>query len=190
MPHHTPLIAMIVMGLVLAFGFGAIANRLRISPLVGYLLAGVLVGPFTPGFVGDQSLANELAEIGVILLMFGVGLHFSLKDLMSVKTIAIPGAVAQISVATLLGLGMGWALDWPVATGFIFGLALSTASTVVLLRAMQERRLIETTLEAAGGVQKRAAELLHIKPTTLNEMIKRYDIRPRRRRGSDDQPAA
>jgi len=111
---------------------------------VGYLLAGVLVGPFTPGFVGDQNLANELAEIGVILLMFGVGLHFSLKDLMSVKAIAIPGAVGQIGVATLLGLGMGWALGWPVFTGFIFGLALSTASTVVLLRAMQERRLIET----------------------------------------------
>ncbi|HEX6958564.1 MAG TPA: YbaL family putative K(+) efflux transporter [Ferrovibrio sp.] len=144
MPHHTPLIAMIVMGLVLAFAFGAIANRLRISPLVGYLLAGVLVGPFTPGFVGDQNLANELAEIGVILLMFGVGLHFSLKDLLSVKAIAIPGAVAQIALATILGMGLSWALGWPVATGFVFGLALSTASTVVLLRAMQERRLVET----------------------------------------------
>lgn len=144
MPHHTPLIAMIVMGLVLAFAFGAIANRLRISPLVGYLLAGVLVGPFTPGFVGDQNLANELAEIGVILLMFGVGLHFSLKDLMSVKTIAIPGAVAQIALATILGMGLSWWMGWSIATGFVFGLALSTASTVVLLRAMQERRLIET----------------------------------------------
>lgn len=144
MPHHTPLIATIVMGLVLAFVFGAIANRLRVSPLVGYLLAGVLVGPFTPGFVADQALANELAEIGVILLMFGVGLHFSLKDLLSVKAIAIPGAVGQIAFATLLGMGLAWLLDWPVAGGFIFGLALSVASTVVLLRALQERRLVET----------------------------------------------
>ncbi len=144
MPHHTPLIATIVMGLVLAFVFGAIANRLRVSPLVGYLLAGVLVGPFTPGFVADQALANELAEIGVILLMFGVGLHFSLKDLLSVKAIAIPGAVGQIAVATLLGMALSWAMGWSVGAGFIFGLALSVASTVVLLRAMQERRLIET----------------------------------------------
>jgi CPA2 family monovalent cation:H+ antiporter-2 len=133
-----------VMGLVLAFVFGAIANRLRVSPLVGYLLAGVLVGPFTPGFVADQALANELAEIGVILLMFGVGLHFSLKDLLSVKAIAIPGAVGQIAVATLLGMALSWAMGWSAGAGFIFGLALSVASTVVLLRAMQERRLIET----------------------------------------------
>jgi CPA2 family monovalent cation:H+ antiporter-2 len=144
MPHHTPLIATIVMGLVIAFVFGAIANRLRVSPLVGYLLAGVLVGPFTPGFVADQALANELAEIGVILLMFGVGLHFSLKDLLSVRAIAIPGAIGQIAVATLLGMALSWAMGWSVGAGFIFGLALSVASTVVLLRAMQERRLIET----------------------------------------------
>jgi CPA2 family monovalent cation:H+ antiporter-2 len=144
MTHHTPLISMIVVGLVLAFAFGAVANRLRISPLVGYLLAGVAVGPFTPGFVADQSLANQLAEIGVILLMFGVGLHFSLKDLLSVKAIAIPGAVAQIAIATLLGMGLAWPLGWSFGAGLVFGLALSTASTVVLLRAMQERRLIET----------------------------------------------
>ena len=144
MPHDTPLIATIVAGLVLAFLLGAIANRLRIPPLAGYLLAGVLVGPHTPGFVADQSLAHELAEIGVILLMFGVGLHFSLKDLLSVRAIAIPGAVVQIAVATLLGSGLAWALGWSAGAGFVFGLALSTASTVVLLRAMQERRLIET----------------------------------------------
>src|SRR5688572_10608341 len=144
MPHHTPLIATIVMGLVLAFIFGAIANRFRVSPLVGYLLAGVLVGPFTPGFIADQALANELAEIGVILLMFGVGLHFSLDDLLSVKTIAIPGAVVQIAVATVLGMSFAWWLGWTVGAGIVFGLALSVASTVVLLRAMQERRLIET----------------------------------------------
>jgi CPA2 family monovalent cation:H+ antiporter-2 len=142
--HHTPLIATIVMGIGLAFVLGTIANRLRLSPLVGYLLAGVLVGPFTPGFVADQALAPELAELGVILLMFGVGMHFSAKDLLSVKAIAIPGAVVQIAVATLLGMGLAWALGWDMAGGFVFGLALSVASTVVLIRALQERRLLET----------------------------------------------
>ncbi len=142
--HHGPLIAILVAGLCLAFVFGALAQKLRISPLVGYLLAGVAVGPFTPGFVADQGLANELAEIGVILLMFGVGLHFSLKDLLSVRAIALPGALAQISVATLLGLGLGLALGWNWVAGLVFGLALSVASTVVLLRALQERRLVQT----------------------------------------------
>ncbi|MCX7355177.1 MAG: Kef family K(+) transporter [Alphaproteobacteria bacterium] len=144
MPHHAPLIAAIVIGLVLAFILGAIANRFRISPLVGYLLAGVMVGPGTPGLVIDQGLTNQLAEIGVILLMFGVGLHFSLKDLLSVKAIAIPGAVAQIAIATLLGVGLSYALGWSLGAGLVFGLALSVASTVVLLRALQERRLVET----------------------------------------------
>src|SRR4029077_8029889 len=139
MPHHTPLIATIVAGLVLAFIFGAIANRLRLSPLAGYLLAGVAVGPHTPGFIADQSLAGELAEIGVILLMFGVGLHFSLKDLLSVRAIAIPGAIAQIAFATFLGLAFGHAMHWPIGGSLVFGLALSVASTVVLLRALQER---------------------------------------------------
>lgn len=144
MPHHTPLISTIVVGLVLAFIFGAIAQRIRISPLVGYLLAGVLVGPFTPGYVADQGLANQLAEIGVILLMFGVGLHFSLKDLLSVRAIAVPGAVVQIASATLLGMGLAWLMGWSIGAGLVFGLALSVASTVVLLRALQERRLVET----------------------------------------------
>lgn len=144
MPHQTPLISTIVLGLVLAFILAAVAQRFRISPLVGYLLAGVIIGPATPGFVADQNLANELAEIGVILLMFGVGLHFSLKDLWSVRAIALPGAVAQIAAATLLGWGLGALLGWDNAAGLMFGLTLSTASTVVLLRAMQERRLIET----------------------------------------------
>ncbi|WP_089174112.1 YbaL family putative K(+) efflux transporter [Bosea sp. AS-1] len=142
--HHGPLIAIIVAGLGLAFVFGAIAQKLRISPLVGYLLAGVAAGPFTPGFVGDQNLANELAEIGVILLMFGVGLHFSLKELLSVKAIAVPGAIVQIAVATLLGLGLALLLGWNWTAGLLFGIALSTASTVVLLRALQERRLVQT----------------------------------------------
>ena len=144
MPHDAPLIATIAAGLGLAFVFGAIANRLRVPPLVGYLVAGILVGPYTPGFVADQALASQLAEIGVILLMFGVGLHFSLKDLLSVRAIAIPGAISQIAVATLLGAGLAWLLDWSMGSGLMFGLALSTASTVVLLRAMQERRLVET----------------------------------------------
>ena len=144
MPHDTPLIATIVAGLGLAFVFGALAQRFRIPPLVGYLLAGVAVGPFTPGYVADQALATELAEIGVILLMFGVGLHFSLNDLLSVRAIALPGAIVQIVVATLLGLGLALLMGWSIGAGLVFGLALSVASTVVLLRAMQERRLMET----------------------------------------------
>ncbi|MFL5190006.1 MAG: cation:proton antiporter, partial [Microvirga sp.] len=144
MPHHTPLISTIVVGLVLAFALGAVAHRFRLSPLIGYLLAGVLAGPFTPGYVADQGLANQLAEIGVILLMFGVGLHFSLKDLLSVRAIAIPGAVVQIASATVLGMGLAWLMGWSIGGGLVFGLALSVASTVVLLRALQERRLVET----------------------------------------------
>ena len=144
MPHSTPLIATIVAGLGLAFVFGALAHKLRLPPLVGYLLAGVAVGPFTPGFVADQSLASELAEIGVILLMFGVGLHFSLKDLLSVRAIAVPGAIAQIAVATAFGTLLAYSIGWSVGAGLVFGLALSVASTVVLLRAIQERRLMET----------------------------------------------
>ncbi len=144
MPHETPLIATIAVGFALAFALGLLAQLLRLPPIVGYLLAGVVVGPFTPGFVADQKLAVELAEIGVILLMFGVGLHFSFKDLLSVRAIAIPGAIGQIAVATLLGAALAWALGWSWGAGLIFGLSLSVASTVVLLRALQERRQIET----------------------------------------------
>jgi CPA2 family monovalent cation:H+ antiporter-2 len=144
MPHETPLITTLVAGLGLAFIFGAIANRLRLPPIVGYLIAGVVVGPHTPGFVASQELAPELAELGVILLLFGVGLHFSLRDLLSVQGIAIPGAVAQIAVATALGAGLATALGWPIGGGLVFGLALSVASTVVLLRALQERRMLDT----------------------------------------------
>ncbi|CAH0269735.1 YbaL family putative K(+) efflux transporter [Stenotrophomonas lactitubi] len=144
MHHDTDLINIVAVGLGLAFIFGALANKLRLSPLVGYLVAGICVGPFTPGFVADQALANQLAELGVMLLMFGVGLHFSLKDLMAVKAIAIPGAIGQILVATLLGWGLAALMGWPVIHGVVFGFALATASTVVLLRAMEERRLLET----------------------------------------------
>jgi len=142
--HDAPLIATLVSGIVLAFVFASIAHKLRLLPLAGYLMAGVVVGPFTPGYVADGHLAHQLAEVGVVLLMFGVGLHFSLKDLLSVKGIAIPGALGQMAVATLLGMLLGWGLGWPMAQGFVFGLALSVASTVVLLRAMEERRLMET----------------------------------------------
>lgn len=144
MPHETPLIATLVAGICLAFIAGLVAHRFRLPPIAGYLLAGVIIGPFTPGFVADQSLANELAEIGVILLMFGVGLHFSLKDLLSVRAIAIPGAIGQIAVATAFGLLLGLAMGWSAGSGFVFGLSLSVASTVVLLRALQERRMVET----------------------------------------------
>ena len=143
MPHYTPLIATIVFALVLAYAAGALALRLRLSPIVGYLVAGIAVGPFTPGFVADQPLAAELSEIGVILLMFGVGLHFSLGDLLAVRKIAIPGAAVQIAIATLLGVALASTLGWPLGQGLVFGLALSVASTVVLLRALEERRLLE-----------------------------------------------
>lgn len=142
MPHDTPLIATIVVGLSLAFILGTIAQRLRLSPIVGYLLAGVFIGPFTPGFVADQTLATELAEIGIILLMFGVGLHFSLSDLLSVRSIAVPGALFQILSASVLGVGLSLWYGWSIGAGLVFGLALSVASTVVLLRALQERHLM------------------------------------------------
>ena len=142
--HQTPLIATITAGLALAFVLGLIAHRLRIQPIVGYLLAGVAVGPFTPGFIADIPLAAELAEIGVILLMFGVGLHFSLKDLMSVARIAVPGAIGQIAVATAMGAGLAHLLGWPLAAGLVFGLALSVASTVVLIRALQDRHILDS----------------------------------------------
>ncbi|MCU0827215.1 MAG: cation:proton antiporter [Tabrizicola sp.] len=144
MPHETPLITTLVMGFGLAFIFGLLAQRLKLPLIAGYLLAGVVIGPFTPGYVADMALAAELAELGVILLMFGVGLHFSPRDLMAVRKIAVPGALGQIAVATGFGTALGWAMGWSLGAGLIFGLALSVASTVVLLRALQERDLIPT----------------------------------------------
>ena len=145
MPHYTPLITTIVAALTLAWVFAAIAHRVKLPPLVGYLLAGIVIGPFTPGYVADQNLAGQLAEIGVILLMFGVGLHFSLEELLSVREIAIPGAIGadRLRDAARHGAG-GLARLGASAPGLVFGLALSVASTVVLLRALQERRLVET----------------------------------------------
>jgi CPA2 family monovalent cation:H+ antiporter-2 len=133
-----------VAGFGLAFLFGLLAQRLKLPLIAGYLLAGIVIGPFTPGYVADLGLAGELAELGVILLMFGVGLHFSPRDLMAVKSIAVPGAVGQIAVATSFGTLVGWLLGWNLGAGLIFGLALSVASTVVLLRALQDRDLVQT----------------------------------------------
>lgn len=130
--------------MVFAFVLGALAHRLRVSPIAGYLLAGVLVGPFTPGIVADSAMAAELAEIGVILLMFGVGLHFSVRDLLEVRKVALPGAIAQSATATALGVLLGLSLGWSLMAGLVFGLALSVASTVVLLRALESRNLVET----------------------------------------------
>jgi CPA2 family monovalent cation:H+ antiporter-2 len=138
------LILNLVAAIALAFFFGAIAQRLRISPLVGYLIAGVAVGPFTPGFVGDPDLAMQFAEIGVILLMFGVGLKFSLADLWAVKGVAIPGALVQMTAATLLGYGVGALMGMGAAEALMLGFSLSVASTVVLLRALEERHLVKT----------------------------------------------
>ncbi len=144
MPHDVTLIATIAIGFVLALVFGYIASRLRLPPLVGYLVAGVACGPYTPGFVADAVMAGQLAEIGVILLMFGVGLHFSVADLMAVRRIAIPGAIAQILIATAIGAVMAMLWGWTFGAGLVLGLSLSVASTVVLLKALEERNAVAT----------------------------------------------
>jgi CPA2 family monovalent cation:H+ antiporter-2 len=137
MPHETALISTIAVSLAYAFLAGFVAHRLHLPLLVGYLLAGIVVGPFTPGFVADVKLAGQLAEIGVILLMFGVGMHFSLRDLVAVRRIALPGAVGQMVVATALGIAVAWLWGWTFGASLVLGLALSVASTVVLLRALE-----------------------------------------------------
>ncbi len=144
MPHDVTLIATIAAAFGLAMVFGLLAARLKLPPLVGYLLAGIVVSPATPGFVADVGLAGQLAEIGVMLLMFGVGLHFSLADLMSVKKIAVPGAVVQIAVATALGAGVAMLWGWDLGAAIVFGLCLSVASTVVLLRALEAKGLLKS----------------------------------------------
>ncbi len=142
MPHDVPLTTTMASGLALALILGLLAHRLKLPLIAGYLAAGVIIGPFTPGYVADQKIATELAEIGVILLMFGVGLHFSLRELMAVRRIAVPGALGQIAVAVAFGAGLGWLMGWSLGAGLIFGLALSVASTVVLLRALQDRGMV------------------------------------------------
>jgi K+:H+ antiporter len=143
-PHDVPLITTIAAALGLALIMGFVAARLKLPALVGYLIAGIIIGPATPGFVADIELSNQLAEIGVMLLMFGVGLHFSLDDLLAVRRIALPGAIVQIAVATLLGIGVTALWGWSLAAGIVFGLALSVASTVVLLRALESRGVLES----------------------------------------------
>ena len=142
--HDVPLIATIAVGLAFAFIGGLLAVRLGLPPLVGYLVAGIAVGPFTPGFVADRNLAPQLAEIGVILLMFGVGTHFSVRDLFAVRRVALPGAIVQIVVATAMGTGLGVWWGWSIGAGIILGFSLSVASTVVLLRALEARQMIES----------------------------------------------
>ena len=144
MEHQTTLLITLALGFVAAFAFGFLATRLRLPPLVGYLMAGIVIGPYTLGFSADVAIASQLAEVGVILLMFGVGLHFSTADLLAVRWIAIPGAVVQIVVATLMGAGLAWAWGWPLPAGLMLGLALSVASTVVVLRALEERSAVQT----------------------------------------------
>lgn len=144
MPHDVELIVLLAVGFGLALVFGYIAARLRLPPLIGYLIAGIIISPNTPGVVGDVHLANQLAELGVMFLMFGVGMHFSLKDLMQVRRIALPGAVLQISVATLLGVGVTMLWGWSFGSALVFGLSLSCASTVVLLKALGDRGLLDS----------------------------------------------
>ena len=144
MDHNLTLITTIAAGFGGALVLGFIAEKLRLPALVGYLLAGILIGPATPGFVADVHIASQLSEIGVMLLMFGVGLHFSLGDLLSVRRLAVPGAVVQMSVATLLGMGLAWWMGWGLGSGLIFGLSLSCASTVVLLKALEARGVLDS----------------------------------------------
>ncbi|PKO40792.1 MAG: Kef family K(+) transporter [Betaproteobacteria bacterium HGW-Betaproteobacteria-3] len=144
MPHNVSLISTIAAGLGLALIFGFLAVRLRLPALVGYMLAGVIIGPFTPGFVADAAIAAQLAEIGVMLLMFGVGLHFSLDDLLAVRRVALPGAVVQMAAATGLGMALATWWGWSLGGALVLGLALSVASTVVLLRALEGRDLLES----------------------------------------------
>ncbi len=144
MHHEIALISTIAVGLVYALIGGYIANRLRLPPLVGYLLAGIVVGPFTPGFVADAKLAPQLAEIGVILLMFGVGLHFSLRDLLAVRRVAVPGALVQVIATVIMSYGVSRLWGWTNGAGLVLGLALSVASTVVLLRALETQGLLSS----------------------------------------------
>jgi CPA2 family monovalent cation:H+ antiporter-2 len=145
LPHETALIATMSVALALAFVGGFLATRLHLPAIVGYLLAGMAVGPFTPGFVADTSLAPQLAEIGVILLMFGVGIHFSMRDLLAVRSVAVPGAVGQIALVTALSVLLTLWWGWSIEAGVVLGLAVSVASTVVLLRSLTENDLLETT---------------------------------------------
>ena len=176
MHHDTPLLTTLVLGLGLAYLFGMLAHRFKMPPLVGYLVAGIAVGPFTPGLMANQELATELAEIGVILLMFGVGLHFSIKDLLSVKKIAIPGAIVQISIATLMGMGLAHLMGWPWGQGLVFGLALSVASTVVLLRALEDRGILDSLNGRIAVGWLVVEDLVTVLVLVASGIIKLYDL--------------
>src|SRR4030095_15160968 len=144
MPHDVSLISTVAAALGLALVLGFLATKLKLPALVGYMLAGIVIGPATPGFVADVKVASQLAEIGVMLLMFGVGLHFSLSDLLAVRRIALPGALVQITVATALGAIVARMLGWGMGAGLVFGLSLSVASTSVVTRALEQRHLVDT----------------------------------------------
>ncbi|WP_295855935.1 YbaL family putative K(+) efflux transporter [uncultured Xylophilus sp.] len=180
MPHSVSLINTIAAGLGLALVLGFIATKARLPALVGYLLAGVIIGPFTPGFVADAEIAAQLAEIGVMLLMFGVGLHFSLDDLLAVRKIALPGAVVQIAVATLMGMGLATFWGWSFGGALVFGLALSVASTVVLLRALETLGILDSfTGRVAVGwlvVEDLAMVLVLVLLPPLAEWLKGGDM--------------
>src|SRR5215217_2459317 len=144
MPHETALLATIAVGFALAFVLGLAAIRLRLPPLVGYLLAGVAVGPFTPGYVADSGLASQLAELGVILLMFGVGLHFSLSDLIAVRRIVVPGALVQIVMTGSIGVALGRAWEWSWGGAAVLGLSIAVAGTVVLLKGLERHDRLDS----------------------------------------------
>lgn len=181
MSTSTPLITTISVGLCLAFFFGMIANRFKISPLVGYLLAGIIVGPYTGGFYADVELTHQLAEFGVLLLMFGIGLHFSWKDLLSVKKIVIPGALLQMSVSVALGTVLGKFMGWSLVTSILFGIALATASTVVVLRSLQERNALDSEGNIAVGwlvVEDIAMVFVLVLIPALSSIIKCDGVKP------------
>lgn len=143
--HDMPLITTMAFGLTMAFICGLIATRLRLSPIIGYLVAGIMMGPHTPGYVANQAIATQLSEIGIVLLMFGVGLHFSIKDLLAVKKIAIIGAVSQMVISILLGIMLAANMGWSNLTGLLLGLCCSVASTVVMTRTFEDNHILHTT---------------------------------------------
>ncbi|HVN63800.1 MAG TPA: cation:proton antiporter [Candidatus Binataceae bacterium] len=144
MPHEAPLLFAFAFSLIFALAAGLVAVRIGLPPIVGYLIAGIAIGPFTPGFVADSRIETQLADIGVMLMMFGVGMHFSLEELWAVRKIAIPGAILQVALATALGAGAAHLWGWQYSAGLVFGLALSIASTVVVFRALEERNSLKT----------------------------------------------
>src|SRR5688572_8245680 len=143
--HDLPLITTIAAAFSAAWVLGILTQKLRLSPIVGYLIAGIVIGPHTPGYVGNAEIASQLAEVGVILLMFGVGLHFHLKDLLAVRTVAVPGALGQSLVATLLGVAMAVGFGWQIRSGLVLGMAMAVASTVVLIRVLMDNKMLDTT---------------------------------------------